>query len=89
MNYCFISGKIVSNLEFKFFFNSKKHVSKICFYTEIGNGFISLRNQKNTTILVIAYDNIADMLYRKFKKSDIIKFYGYLEKNNVIVQGLM
>ena len=75
MNLIFISGKIVSNIEFKFIINSKK-ISMVNFLVELEN--------KNI-IKIKAYDKIADYIYRKINVDDNIIIYGRIEKNMVNV----
>ena len=66
MNLIFISGKIISNMEFKFIINSK-NISIVNFYIKI----------KNKSIVKIkAYDEIADYIYKKYNKKDIVIIYG-------------
>ena len=72
MNLCFIMGKIVSDIEFKFIINSK-HISVAIFELELSN---------KSVIKVKGYDEIADMCYQNLVKDQIVTIYGRL--NNKI-----
>lgn len=74
MNICFLIGKIVSDIEFKFILNSKKN-SITMFYLEI---------EKNCHILVKGYDEIADECYRNLYKNDNISIYGEIKTEGEI-----
>ena len=70
MNVVFVSGKIISKIEFKFIINSK-NISIATFFMQFGNNIIK----------VIAYDEIADYIYKKFKIKDNVCIFGKLKKN--------
>lgn len=75
INICFLIGKIVTNIDFNFFYNSKEHISNVSFFIE---------NSKSKGLIKIeAYDNLADIIYRKFDKEDVIKIMGKLRMNFV------
>lgn len=68
MNICFLIGKIISEIEFKFILNSK-NISIAIFEIEL----------KNKSIVKIkAYNDLADYCYRELIKSDYISIVGYL-----------
>ena len=75
MNICFLIGKIVSDVEFKFVLGSK-HISIAIFKLELSNRSI---------VTVKAYDEMADLCYQKLQKGDIIGIQGYLNSNMEIV----
>lgn len=80
MNTCFIIGKIVSEVQFDFYFNSKVHQSRVLL--EI----VPLKS--NDKIVARAYDEKADIIYQNYKKGDCIAFEGkirneYLEVNEI------
>lgn len=75
MNICFIIGKIVSDVEFKFVLESK-HTSIVIFKLELSNCSI---------VTVKTYDEIADSCYQKLQKGDIIGIKGYLNSNMEII----
>lgn len=75
MNICFIIGKIISDVEFKFVLESK-HISIIIFKLELSNRSI---------VTVKTYDEIADSCYQKLQKGDIIGIKGYLNSNMEII----
>lgn len=67
MNLCFVIGKIVSDIEFKFIINSEKDVSIANFQLELNNKSI---------IQVKACNELADYCYSKLQKYDICFFQG-------------
>ena len=75
MNICFLIGKIVSDVEFKFVLGSK-HISIVIFKLELINRSI---------VTVKAYDEMADLCYQKLQKGDIIGIQGYLDSNMEII----
>ena len=75
MNLCFIIGKIVSEIEFKFIINSK-NISIAYFKIELLNKSI---------VQVKAYNELADYCYSKLKKNDIIAIQGYLSTDMEII----
>ena len=75
MNICFIIGKVISNIEFKFVLESK-HISIVVFKLELSN---------RSMITVKAYDEMADLCYRKLLKGDIIGIKGQLNSNMEII----
>lgn len=75
MNICFLIGKIVSDVEFKFVLESK-HISIVIFKLELSNCSV---------VTVKAYDEMADLCYQKLQKGDIIGIQGYLNSNMEIV----
>ena len=70
MNICFVMGKIVSDIEFRFIINSKD-ISISIFKIELSN---------NSIITVKGYNEKADMCYQKIIKGDIVGIQGYLNK---------
>ena len=75
MNICFIIGKIVSDVEFKFVLESK-HISIVIFKLELCNRSI---------VTVKAYDEMADLCYQKLLKGDMVGIQGYLNSNMEII----
>ena len=71
MNLCFLFAQIITDLQYDFFYNSKKHISIIKFKVK----------EKNNIINVIAYDDMADYIYRSFYKQDFICILGYLNNS--------
>ena len=86
MNICFISGKIISDLVFDFFYNSKKMISKVEFFLQTDKGEKCSRKRNSTKVKVVAYNEIADFLYSQFEKNDEIKIQGFLEKDRVVIE---
>ena len=68
MNLCFIIGKIVSEIEFKFIINSK-NISIAYFKIELLNKSI---------VQVKAYNELADYCYSKLQKYDVCAIQGYI-----------
>ena len=69
MNLCFLYGKIVSNIDFKFMINSK-NTSKAVFYLKLKNDSI---------IKIKAYNEIADFCFSKLKKGNSIILEGTID----------
>ena len=85
INICFFSGKIVSEPNFKFFFNSKKYISKVSFLLKTENGFISSKKEQNMLIKIVAYNELADFVYRKFNINNKVIIIGYLKKDEIVI----
>lgn len=75
MNLCFLIGKIISEIEFKFILNSKNN-SIVIFKIELNN--------KNT-VTIKAYNEIADRCYQELVKTDRIIIQGKLNSNMEII----
>ena len=61
MNECFVMGKIISNIDFKFIVNSKKYFSITTFKVKLENQSI---------ITVKGYNEIADFCYKSLIKNN-------------------
>lgn len=81
INICFLMGKITSEIEFKFFYNSKKHVSMVEFFMNTYKG--------NLQVLVRGYDEIADTVYKKFSINNSINLMGFIENNEIIIEEIL
>ncbi len=80
MNICFLTGKIISDIEFKFVLNSK--------YISIA--IFTLKVDESCTIKVKAYDKIADLCYQKLVKGDIVSIEGKIDsKMEIIVRDIL
>ena len=73
MNICFLIGKIISEIEFKFIIQGKN--------TAIAIFQIELENK--SIITVKAYNEIADYCYKDLKNNDTIMIQGRLEKEKI------
>ena len=79
MNICFLIGKIISDIEFKFMFEKNKYAVSI-FLLEIEN---------NCNIQVKAYNKVADWCYQKLAKNDIVSIQGKLNnKMEIIIEDI-
>ncbi len=67
MNLCFLIGKIISDIEFKFIINSKQHIAISIF---------TLKVSENCMLKVKAYNELADMCYQKLVKGDVVGIQG-------------
>lgn len=76
MNLCFVIGKVSSNIEFNFLYNSSNISISKC-YIELSN---------NSKIQIICYNNIEDYLYSKIKVKDIVFVEGILLENKIEVK---
>lgn len=65
-----LSGKIISKIDFKFFYNSKKHVSVAKFIIETSDNI----NKKVNYIFAKAYDMNADTIFSSYNKNKRIAF---------------
>ena len=75
MNLCFVIGKIISDIDYKFVINDKKIKSVVTFEFKLNN---------DTKISVIGYNEIADICYSKIRKNDNIYIYGLINSNGQI-----
>lgn len=85
INICFFSGKIISEPDFRFFYNSKKYLSKVSFLLKTKDGFVSSKNEKSVLVKAIAYNEMADFVYRNCNINDIIIIRGFLQKDEVVI----
>lgn len=76
MNECFLIGKIINDIDFKFIINSKKYYSISIFQIELNNKSI---------ITVKGYNEIADFCYKSLIKNNYIALYGELDGKMEIV----
>ena len=76
MNICFLIGKIISDIDFKFIVNSKKYYSISIFQIELNN---------KSVITVKGYNEIADFCYKSLIKNNYIALYGELDGKMEIV----
>lgn len=75
MNICFVIGKIVSEIEYRFMINSRNK-SIVQLWLETSNF---------NKIYIVGYDDIADKIYNMFEKGDFISFCGKIESDKIIV----
>ena len=75
MNLCFIIGKIISDIEFKFIINSK-NISVVIFKIQLSN---------NSIIKIKGYNEIADWCYQRVAKGNIVGIYGELNNNMEVI----
>ena len=73
MNICFLYGKIISDIDFKFIMNNKNKTSIIVYKIQLNNKSI---------VTVKGYNEIADYCYRNLKIGDNIYIQGRL--NNMM-----
>lgn len=73
MNEVFLTGKIISNIEFKFIINSKNKAIA-CFEIETNDKQI---------VRIQAYNQLADFVYSKLNTNDKVFINGYIEANVV------
>ena len=71
MNICFLIGKIVSNIEFRFIIKNKnKAISEF-----------TIKTLDNNIIEIYGYDEIADNCYSRLKNGDNVLVYGSLRSS--------
>ena len=73
MNICFLYGKIISDVDFKFIMNNKNKISISVYKIQLNNKSI---------VTVKGYNEIADYCYRNLKIGDNIYIQGRL--NNMM-----
>ena len=79
LNFCVIDGYVVTEVNFRFVFNHKKHASVAeCL----------IKNKKNT-LKILGYDDIADKLYSEFSKNDYIMIIGKLCHNYILIKDVV
>ncbi|MGN1327497.1 MAG: hypothetical protein ACI4VQ_05445 [Clostridia bacterium] len=79
MNEVFLIGKIITEIEFKFIIYSKNiAIAKF----EI----ITLSDEQ--VIHIVAYNEMADFVYRRLNKNDIICINGHIVSNNIIIKKI-
>ena len=76
MNDVFLTGKVISNVEFKFIINSKNKAIA-CFEIETNDKQI---------VRVQAYNKLADFAYSQLNKNNKVLINGYIEANVVKVK---
>lgn len=77
MNLCFIIGKIISDIEFKFIVNDKNKMSISLFVVELNN---------KSRVKIKGYNSIADFCYQNLRKEDNIISEGYISnKMNIVI----
>ena len=79
MNICFLLGKVVDDIEFKFIYNSK-NVSISMFKLMLSNKSI---------VECEAYDEIADYIYRNIKRDDLIFIEGTIRNKNINIHNII
>ena len=81
MNICFLMGKIVSDIDFKFIIHDRKNISIAIFEIELNN---------KSKITVLGYDELADFCYSKLKKNDSITLQGHLNSAiDVVLENII
>ncbi len=75
MNICFLYGKIITKIEFDFVYNSRAHISVASFEMLV---------DKNV-ILINAYDEYADKVYKEYEKGDFIAIQGIFNGKSVVI----
>ncbi len=80
MNICFLMGKIISDVEFKFIINDKKYNSISIF---------KLKIDENCILTIKSYNEMADYCFKNLIKSNYIAIYGKINsKMEVILRDL-
>lgn len=77
MNEVFLIGRIITDIDFKFIIYSK-NISIVQFK------IITLNDKQ--VINIRAYNEIADLVYRKLNRDNLICINGYIQNNNVIIK---
>lgn len=75
MNICFIQGRIISDIEFKFIIKENNY--SIAIFKIILNN--------NSIVKVKGFNEIADYCYKNLYKNKIINICGYLNNKSEII----
>ena len=78
MNEVFLTGKIISNVEFKFIINSKN----------ISIAMFNIETDYKQVIKIKAYNELADYCYSKLETNQRVFIYGEISENNIIVKEI-
>ena len=78
MNEVFLTGKIISNVEFKFIINSKN----------ISIAVFNIETDDKQVIKIKAYNELADYCYSKLETRQRVFIYGEISENDVIVKEI-
>lgn len=78
MNEVFLTGKIISNVEFKFIINSKN----------ISIAMFNIETDYKQVIKIKAYNELADYCYSKLETRQRVFIYGEISENDVIVKEI-
>lgn len=78
MNEVFLTGKIISNVEFKFIINSKN----------ISIAVFNIETNDKQVIKIKAYNELADYCYSKLETRQRVFIYGEISENDVIVKEI-
>ena len=80
MNICFLIGKIISDIEFKFIVDNKSYYAIAIFQIELNN---------NSVITVKGLNEIADYCYRNLNKNEYCIIEGIIVSNfNILLQNI-
>lgn len=71
MNICFIKGKVIEEVDFKFYYCSK-HISKAIVKIELENKSI---------ITIKGYDEMADWMYHYIETQNVLIVQGRVDNN--------
>ena len=82
---CFLSGKVINEIDLKFVYNSQKR-SLDKKHTSIAK--IELELQDEQVIQLHAYNEMADYVFRNVKKSDYIFVQGEVKNNYVEIKQI-
>ena len=78
MNEVFLTGKIISNVEFKFIIN----------YKNISIAMFNIETDDKQVIKIKAYNELADYCYSKLETRQRVFIYGEISENDVIVKEI-
>lgn len=82
MNVCILHGKIVSEINFMFVYNSRAHNSVVQFEMEIDYTG-STKKLRKQVLQIRGYDDLADKMYSEYNKDNIITIQGRLTSNYI------
>lgn len=75
MNICFFSGKIITDIKFRFIIGNKYNYSIAMFKLQIDS---------NTIVTIKAYNEFADYCFQMLKYEDKICIYGKINDTNEV-----
>lgn len=75
MNICFLVGKIISDIDFKFVINNYN----------FSVAMFKIKLENNSIIKVKGYNEIADYCWNKLAKGNIIGIQGYIKQTGEVI----
>ena len=85
INLCFLSGKVINEIDLKFVYNTKK---KSLDKKHISIAEIELKLQDGQIVQLHAYNEIADYAFRNIQKGEYITVQGKVKNGYVEIKQI-